>query len=167
MRVSVRKAEIRELDTLMVWRMRVLREVFPVSEGEDRKGIEENNKMYYRKHLADDTHTACFAVDEDRDQIIGCGGICYQDEMPSPDNAGGKNGYLMNIYTLPEYRRQGIGRKIVEFLICDARDRGTEKIYLESSDAAKKLYYEIGFSDMQDYMILNTFAEKIAGWVLK
>ena len=62
--------------------------------------------------------------------------------------------YLMNIYTLPEYRGHGVGRRIVEFLIDDARKRGTEKIYLESSKDAKHLCEEIGFSDMQDYMKL-------------
>lgn len=151
MKVSVRKAGFDELDILIKWRMRVLREVF---SAEDDKTICFNNELYYKKHLADDTHTACFAINEDSAKIIGCGGICYQEEMPSPDNISGKNGYLMNIYTLPEYRGEGIGRKIVEFLIKDAKEKGTEKIYLESSDAAKKLYYEIGFSDMQDYMKL-------------
>ena len=85
---------------------------------------------------------------------MGCGGICYQSEMPSPDNPTGTNGYLMNIYALPELRGEGIGRQIVEFLIDDAKSRGTEKIYLESSSMAKRLYHEIGFSDMMDYMKL-------------
>jgi len=88
------------------------------------------------------------------DRIVGCGGICYQREMPSPDNHTGTNGYLMNIYAMPELRAEGIGRKIVEYLIEDAKKRGTEKIYLESSDMAKRLYHEIGFTDMSDYMKL-------------
>lgn len=71
-----------------------------------------------------------------------------------PDNPSGTNGYLMNIYSLPELRGEGIGRQIVEFLIDDAKSRGTEKIYLESSSMAKRLYHEIGFSDMIDYMKL-------------
>lgn len=72
--------------------------------------------------------------------------------MPSPDNLTGTNGYLMNIYTIPEVRSEGIGRRIVEYLINDAKERGTEKIFLESSGVAKKLYHEIGFADMEDYM---------------
>ena len=87
-------------------------------------------------------------------EIVGCGGICYQSEMPSPDNPMGTNGYLMNIYALPEKRGEGIGRKIVEYLIEDAKQRRTEKIYLESSGMARRLYHEIGFSDMKDYMKL-------------
>ena len=116
--------------------------------------VRKNNEAYYKTHLSDATHTACFALNEENGEIIGCGGICYQKEMPSPDNLTGTNGYLMNIYTLPEYRGKGVGRKIIEFLIEDAKRRGTEKIYLESSKGAKHLYEEIGFSDMQDYMKL-------------
>ena len=154
MSVSVRSAGLNELDTLMEWRMRVLAEVFPAEAGEDRSGIRENNAAYYREHLQDGTHTACFAVDGGSGAIVGCGGICYQREMPSPDNPDGTNGYLMNIYTLPQYRGRGIGKQIVEFLIRDAKARGTGKIYLESAPAAKKLYFDLGFTDMKDYMKL-------------
>ena len=40
-------------------------------------------------------------------EIIGCGGICCQSELPSPENLSGINGYLMNIYTLPGMRVHG------------------------------------------------------------
>lgn len=154
MNVSVRKASLSELDLLMEWRMRVLAEVFSDSEQPDWESIRKNNERYYKEHLGDDTHTACFAADEENGTIIGCGGICYQQEMPSPDNLSGTNGYLMNIYTIPELRGAGIGRRIVEFLIGDARTRKTEKIYLESSAEARHMHKEIGFSDMPDYMKL-------------
>jgi len=58
MSVSVKKVSLAELDTLMEWRMRVLAEVFPADEGEDRSAIRKNNAAYYRQHLADGTHTA-------------------------------------------------------------------------------------------------------------
>ena len=154
MSVSVKRVGLESLDLLMEWRMRVLAEVFPVGEQEVRSDIRKNNEAYYRHHLADGTHTACFAIEDETGRIVGCGGICYQREMPSPDNPTGTNGYLMNIYALPELRGEGIGRKIVEYLIDDAKRRGTEKIYLESSGMAKRLYHEIGFTDMSDYMKL-------------
>jgi len=53
------------------------------------------------------------------------------------------------------YHSKESGRKIIEYLINDAKERGTEKIFLESSGVAKKLYHEIGFADMEDYMKLE------------
>ncbi len=154
MNVSVKKADLNDIDLLMEWRMRVLDEVFSGYDVIMRDTISYNNKAYYIKHLSDGTHTACFSFNEENGEIVGCGGICYQEEMPSPDNLTGTNGYLMNIYTLPEYRGRGVGRKIIDFLVDEAKRKGTGKIYLESSKDAKHLYEEIGFSDMQDYMKL-------------
>ena len=84
MKISVRKAGISELDLLMEWRMQVLAEVFSDYENVDWETLRKNNEDYYKEHLADGTHTACFAMDTEQERIVGCGGICYQKEMPSP-----------------------------------------------------------------------------------
>ncbi|MBP3852887.1 MAG: GNAT family N-acetyltransferase [Erysipelotrichaceae bacterium] len=154
MDIEIRKADLSDLDRLMEWRMRVLAEVFFDDGIKDNEVLKKNNRSYYEEHLADGTHTACFAVVKRTGEIVGCGGICYQKEMPSPDNVFGTNGYLMNIYTLPQLRGKGIGRQMVEFLIQEAKKRGTEKIFLESAEVAKDLYHEIGFMDMEGYMKL-------------
>lgn len=154
MRVEIIKASLADLPLLMEWRMRVLREVFSIPEDADTTLLEQANRQYYEYHLREDSHTACFAREGGTGMIIGCGGICYQAEMPSPDNGSGSCGYLMNIYTLPGYRKSGVGREIVKYLIQDAKGRGVEKIYLESSDSGRQLYQELGFTEMQGYMKL-------------
>lgn len=143
MEIKIRRAELPELSLIMEWRMRVLREVFCLPEDTDMTELYSENEQYYREHLQDGTHTAVFVCAGER--IIGCGGICYQTEMPSPDNPNGKCGYLMNIYTLPEYRRMGVGREIVSFLIKDAQLKNVKKLSLESSEMAEKLYQSTGF----------------------
>ncbi len=150
MNVVIRKAALSDLPLLMEYRMRVLHEVFSNKNHVDWDFLKAQNEKYYQKHLTDNTHTACFALNEE-DEAVGCGGICYQTEMPSPDNADGSCGYLMNIFTVPEMRGRGIGKKIAEYLIDDARRRNTGKIYLESSVVAKRFYEEIGFRPMHDY----------------
>jgi len=154
MEVEIIKAGLEDLPLLMEWRMRVLREVFSIPQDTDTTRLERANRQYYERHLREDSHTACFASEKRTGAIIGCGGVCYQEEMPSPDNSGGFCGYLMNIYTLPEYRGAGAGRAIVEFLIRDARERNVEKIYLESSDSGRRFYQALGFSEMWGYMKL-------------
>ncbi len=154
MEIEIVKAALEDLPLLMEWRMRVLREVFSIPEDADTTLLEQANHQYYEHYLRENSHTACFAKESGTGIIIGCGGICYQAEMPSPDNINGSCGYLMNIYTLPEYRRAGVGRKIVKFLIRDAKDRKVGKIYLESSDSGRRLYQELGFSEMAGYMKL-------------
>ena len=58
--------------------------------------------------------------------------------MPPPDNPAGKCAYLMNIYTRPKARRQGVGETIVKWLINQAVTMGISKIYLEASNVLMK-----------------------------
>lgn len=155
-KVEIRNADIQELDLLLDWRMEVLRNVFSEEfntlSKKEIEAIYENNRRYYLNHLESGEHIACFA--ELDGEIVGCGGVCIYDEMPSPDNIGGKCAYLMNIYTRQEYRRQGIAAKTVEHLIKECKARLIEKIYLETSADGEKMYRQLGFKDMKGYMKL-------------
>ena len=150
MEVRIVKASIDDMELLMEWRMRVMHEVFSVPADDTMAKLEAQNRTYYQTSLPADGHIACFAYKGDT--IVGCGGVCLYQEMPSPDNENGKCAYLMNIYTLPEYRRQGIGKCIVNWLISEAKQRGSTKIFLETSESGKSMYRKLGFSDMKEYM---------------
>ena len=150
MDIEVRRASLADLDLLMEWRMTVLHEVFSIPACDPMAELERENRRYYQATLPTEGHIACFACAGN--EIIGCGGVCLYREMPSPDNPGGGCAYLMNIYTRPEFRGQGAGKKIVSWLISQAAQRSITKIYLETSISGRSLYQEMGFTDMRDYM---------------
>ena len=153
MNITIRKAELADLDLLMKWRMTVLREVFSAPQDDPMTELEQENRRYYQRALPAWSHAACCACSGQ--EIVGCGGICFYQEMPSPDNPQGDCAYLMNIYTLPAARGQGVGRAVVRWLIGQAEQRGITKIYLETSESGRPLYRELGFTEMQGYMKLN------------
>ena len=151
-RLSVRELGPNDLDELISWRMEVLDTVFAEDKPWDAEALREANLGYYREHIGKD-HFACIISVDGKD--AGCGAICIQDEMPSPDNPTGKNAYLMNIYTREEFRHKGVGEAVVAWLIDRARAEGADKIYLESTDMAKSLYSKIGFAPMHGMMKLQ------------
>lgn len=149
--------EIRELTSdnmaeLLDWRMEVLDVVFADDAPWDAEQIRAANARYFEKNLGA-TCIACIASVDGID--AGCGAICLQEELPSPDNPGGTCAYLMNIYTRNEFRKHGIARAVVSWLIENARERGIDKIYLESTAAGRPLYETMGFKDMQGMMKLS------------
>lgn len=152
-RVEIKQASLLELDELMAWRMEVLHEVFDIPQDADVSELRNANLEYYRRALPVGNHIACFALYGGKK--VGCGGICLQEEMPSPDNPSGKCAYLMNIYVRTPFRRLHIGTSIVEWLIDEARKKGAEKIYLETSEAGRKMYLRLSFQEMNDMMILK------------
>ena len=150
MEIAIRKATLEDIDLLMEWRMEVIHEVFSIPPLQNTDEFEQENRAYYQRALAQEEHIACFAYMEDN--IVGCGGICLYQEMPSPDNPTGKCAYLMNIYTKPQFRKRGVGEAIIKWLVAQAIMRGIPKIYLETSKAGKQLYTKLGFIPMQDMM---------------
>jgi len=152
MEIEIIQAGLEDLFLLMEWRMRVLREVFSIPESTDTISLEQANRQYYEQHLREGGHIACFARNKETRELIGCGGVCLYQEMPSPNNLRGMCAYLMNIYTRSELRGQGIGREIVSWLIHQAEQKGITKIYLETSTSGRSLYQEMGFSEMCGYM---------------
>lgn len=153
MSIEIRRAGIDDLEQLMEWRLETMRAVFDLPAGADTKEQEIANREYYRSALPSGEHIACFAAD--CAQIIGCGGLCLYREMPSPENPSGRCAFLMNIYTRPAFRGQGTGRKIVDWLVGQAKRQGITKIYLNAAPRARPLYARAGFVDMQGYMELT------------
>lgn len=151
--IRIESASLPDLDELITWRMEVLHEVFDISQDADVSTLRATNLEYYRHAFQEKSHIACFAL---YDGVkAGCGAVCLQEEMPSPDNPTGLSAYLMNIYVRPSFRRLHIGSTIVEWLIKEARRNGVGKIYLETSDAGREMYRLLHFEKMKDLMILK------------
>lgn len=136
-----------DIAELMTWRREVIANVFGMNPGES---LLETNRRYYQKHIADGTHIAYVASEGGKD--FGCGAICLSEELPSPDNPGGRCAYLMNIYVREAFRNQGVAHTIVRKLVENAKSLDCGKIYLESTEMAKPIYREIGFNDMDNMM---------------
>jgi len=152
-RAEIRRADPADLDLLMEWRERVLRDVFEIPVEEPMDALMAENRRYYAWHLADGTHEACFAVLDG--SVVGCGGVCFYDEMPSPDNPSGSCAYLMNVYVEPVARRRGVAEQIVSWLVRQAEEKGAGKVYLETTDAARHLYEKVGFGPMDGFLKLE------------
>nr|MCR4745306.1 GNAT family N-acetyltransferase [Lachnospiraceae bacterium] len=154
--IIIKKLKAEDIELLLSLRMEVLSNVFSLEKekisDKEWEEIRKENKKYYSEEIKDENHIACALFVSG--QLAGCGGVCFYRELPSPDNRSGKCAYIMNVYVRKEYRRQGLAKKICRFLIEKSQKKGAEKIYLESSDMAVKLYKNLGFADMNGYMKL-------------
>ena len=135
--IEFRKATTEDIDLLVRTRIEVLRAANGLTGSEDMSEVEKQSHEYYEKALADETHTALLVFD--RDQFIGAGGISYYRVMPTYHNPTGRKGYIMNMYTRPEYRRKGIAFHTLGLLGQDARKKRIISVSLEATAAGRLL----------------------------
>ena len=97
-------------------------------------------------------HTTILAMDGKR--VIGCATMCYIYIMPTFSHPTGKRAHLMNVYTMKEWQRHGIAKKMVSMLIEEAWKRGVTEISLDATEEGRPLYQKLGFVDSTEGMVL-------------
>ena len=147
-----KKASIEDIDELVRTRIIVLRAANKLSDDEDMSVVEEESYAYYRRALETGEHIAYLVYDNGK--FIGAGGVSFYQIMPTYHNPTGKKAYIMNMYTAPEYRRQGIAFHTLDLLVKDAKEQGVLQIALEATDMGRPLYERYGFVKMEDEMEL-------------
>jgi ribosomal protein S18 acetylase RimI-like enzyme len=114
---------------------------------------------YYRRYFADPARLASpreanfVAQDRDTGAVSGVCGF-GPDKYDTPEIL-----WLTWFYVRSDYRRQGVGRALLEYTLAAAEALGTRKVYLDTStdpsyQAALRVYAHYGFrleGDLSDY----------------
>lgn len=152
MELLYRKAGLEDLELLVKMRLEVLRAANGLADTADLSNVERESYVYYREALASGAHVAYLLFDGG--SLAGAGGISFYQVLPTYHNPTGTNGYIMNMYTRPAYRRRGIAYKALDLLVAAARERGVSRITLEATEMGRPLYEKYGFVGMRDEMEL-------------
>lgn len=150
--IQYKIATSKDIAELMAIRLKMLREVNDLSKD---YAFSEEFCSYSREYFLSDNHTTVLAIDEEINETIGCATLCYMELMPTFSHPTGKRAHLMNVYTAPNYRGQGIARCMVEWLIEEARRRGVTEISLDATASGRPLYKKLGFQDSEECMVLT------------
>ena len=134
MTTVIRQATLNDINELIRWRMKSLRETFAGCEGVDFCGLRQANLNFYRRAMSMESYVACFA--DQGYAAVGYGGLCIYHETATPENPSGCCAYVMNVYTGQSVRDQGIGRAIADWLVEEAHRRGITKIYFSDKPVA-------------------------------
>lgn len=119
-------------------RIIVLRAANKLPDDVDMFQVEQESRAYYEKALISREHITYLVYDNGK--FIGAGGVSFYQVMPTYHNPKGKKAYIMNMYTAPKYRRQGIALHTLDLLVKDAKEQGVSQIGLEATDMGMSLY---------------------------
>ena len=151
--IKYRIANIDDVNILAKLRSIFLMEANDVASETERNEVEIAIKQYFETALGNDTFVAWLALDDDN--VIATSGLSFSVVPPSFKCLDGKVAYIMNMYTIPEYRKQGIGTELLKMIVDEAKNRGYARITLHATDVGRPLYEKYGFKDSPGYMVLN------------
>jgi GNAT superfamily N-acetyltransferase len=87
--------------------------------------------------------------------IVGTSGLVFQKKPPLSGNLTGIDGYIMNMYTIPSYRKKGIAERLLNEIIEFLKDREIYTVSLHATNDGRKLYEKVGFIAKDSEMVLK------------
>ena len=143
-KVVYRRAGIDDIPDLVDCRVRFLNEQYNHSEDDKTKILGKSLLEYFTKAIPSNDFIAWVA--ECDGKIIGTSGMVVW-QMPARYGGveSGKLGYLLNFYTVPEARREGIGTQLLNELIKEAKSLGLKYLHLHASKDGINIYRKAGF----------------------
>ena len=142
--MRIEKAGFADVDALTALRLEYLIEDNGSLEHSDVETIRNNLPGYIREHLNKDLFV--YVIRED-DTIVSCAFLLIVMKPMSPAFIHGKTATVLNVYTLPAYRRRGYARMLMNAMIADAKELNIDVIELKATEDGYDLYRSVGFED--------------------
>ena len=134
------------IDVLVDMRIRQLREEGAKEECDLAPVLRD----YYDRHFGDQSFRAWVAIHEGK--IVGTCGMSIVEKPPYFSCQTGRIGLLSSVYTVPEFRRRGIAKQLVNTAIRFAKKMKCGAIHITASNDGVKLYTAMGFSHNENFM---------------
>ena len=107
--------------------------------------LQRELQVFFQQSMQEGTLFAFLA------EIEGCAiswGVMILKKIPGDFNRSSYlEGDILNMYTLPDFRRKGISSRILEALLSEAKVLGVSKVALHCSKDGEPLYRKYGFTD--------------------
>jgi ribosomal protein S18 acetylase RimI-like enzyme len=152
---SLRKATLDDIEKLIDFRIKFLKEIQNLPSDKEMVIFKNTLREFFLEKMGTGDFIAWLA--EINDKIIATSGLSFMQKPPHFINITGKFAYIMNMYTEPEWRRRGIGSKLLDKLIEEIKKKSINSVVLHSTEAGRALYEKYGFkeSDGDKEMILD------------
>jgi GNAT superfamily N-acetyltransferase len=149
MPVVLRYATVADVELLAEHRVAMFREMGAVRP-EVEQSLREASSAYFASAIPSGEYVGWIASPSDDAPPVAGAGVQFRSLLPRPTVDGdglllGREGLILNVYTVPDWRRQGIAQQLMETIIAWAGDVGIVRLVLAASPAGRSLYEQIGF----------------------
>ena len=152
MPVSIRSATFDDAETIATHRRSMFFDMGHRDE-EQLNAMIAAFRPWLREKMASGEYLAWMVVGDEPAILAGLG-LWLMDWPPHLVSPGSRRGNILNVYTLPSFRRQGIARRLIEVALDWCRTNGIRNVILHASDEGKPLYESLGFEPTNEMRLL-------------
>lgn len=143
--ISIRSVELNDIDEMILHRINYLTEMQGVRDASTIEKLKAELKAFFENGIKSGSFIALVA--KYKHITLSYGAIILH-TVPGDFNCSFYlEGDILNMYTIPEARNQGISTLILKQLIAEAKLLGVTKLALHTSVAGEKLYRSAGFKN--------------------
>jgi ribosomal protein S18 acetylase RimI-like enzyme len=149
--ITIRRATLADIPDLVRLR-RLMFESMGYDDPERLEAADEAARTYFCESIPAGEFYGWLAFTP-QGVAVSTGGVVIDRHPPGPNNLSGQIGYIMNMSTVPAYRRRGLARRILETMLAWLQEQGVQRITLHASDMGRSLYQRLGFveSNLMQY----------------
>lgn len=138
------------INDLVDMRLKYLREDFQSTSEESFDLVRKNLPKYFENHLNRDLFAfGAFCSDK----IISTAFLLIIEKPCNPRFTTGRTGEIFSVYTLEDYRRQGIAYDLLKMLMEFAEKTRLDLVELKATKEGYSLYKKLGFyENYNDYV---------------
>jgi ribosomal protein S18 acetylase RimI-like enzyme len=89
-------------------------------------------------------------VEAENGDLVANAGMLLLEWPPNTRDLNPVRGYIMNVWTHPDYRRRGLARRLMETALAEARRRNIKVTALHASDEGRELYEQLGYKKSRE-----------------
>lgn len=146
------KASFEDINKIISLRLALFKELGEVKSSQELHLVETSTREYLQKALSNNEFISYIA--ETNGEAISISGLVLFKRPPYLENLQGIEAYILNMYTVPEYRGNGLARRLLEYCIDESKKSGVKRIWLHASTDGEYLYKKMGFTTKDSEMEL-------------
>lgn len=144
-KIIIRRVTDQDIPALTAARLNYLTEM----QGERSKDYLQELQMKLQQFFIQTMQEGSFfaLMAEYEGKAVSYGGMILKKIPGDLNQSSYLEGDILNMYTLPDYRRKGISSLVLRQLLTKAKTMGVSKVALHCSKDGEPLYRKFGFSD--------------------
>lgn len=93
-------------------------------------------------------------VETSGDGVVAGGGVIILQFQSHPSDPRPQRAWVVNMFTEPEHRRQGLARRLMQTILEWCIAEGMRFLYLHASDDGRHLYENVGFKSTNEMRLV-------------